>query len=205
MWHPGQTESISIGNCNSVATQAEIKTMEEEFPEVSFWQSPGFWCHYWFNPAPSEDCRPYQTKWGRTYWLQIRGDNEFITICRLFYRGNIVGYANLAGDQEQGYLTLCDIRVSEQHSRQGLGTALLHEVFLLAMRRSFPQIQGKIVAKDAAAFPGLLDWYRKHGFVVQSIASDPQPDGTNRNETNEVAAIIKVLGNEAPSEAVTVF
>ena len=137
--------------------------------------------------------------------MQTRGENEFITICRFFYRGNIVGYVNLAGDQEQGYLHLCDIRVSDQHSRQGLGTALLQEVFLLAIRRNFPQIQGKIVAKDAAAFPGLLNWYRKHGFAVHAVASDPQPCGTNRKGTNEVAAIIKLFSNEAPPETITAF
>ncbi len=162
--------------------------MEEEFPQVSFWQAPGFWCYYRLNQAPSTDCRSYQTKRGRTYWLQLRGENEFITVCRLFYRGSMVGYVNLAGDNEQGYLHLCDIRIADRHSSQGLGTMLLQEVSLLAMRRGLPQIQGKVVAKDVAAFPGLLDWYRKHGFVVYSIASTARPGGTN-----EVALITRIL------------
>jgi GNAT superfamily N-acetyltransferase len=55
---------------------------------------------------------------------------------------------------------------------RGLGTALLQFVEDRARHQSVKRISGKVVQKDYAAWPELLNFYAKNGFVVIPRSDD---------------------------------
>lgn len=48
----------------------------------------------------------------------------------------------------------------------GIGTALLRLIVRNARSSGFSEIRGKIARHDLEAFPGLIDWYVRQGFLA---------------------------------------
>jgi hypothetical protein len=98
-----------------------------------------------------------------------------------------IGYARCVPKGER--LTLGDIHVEEEIPRRwpilhnllhffvgkrcpwrtrrlGIGNQLLTRLLQKADASGFQEICGSIMPADIQAWPGLLDWYRRHGFVA---------------------------------------
>ncbi|MBS0631408.1 MAG: GNAT family N-acetyltransferase [Verrucomicrobia bacterium] len=52
------------------------------------------------------------------------------------------------------------------YRRRGIGSALLAAVVAHAESEGISQIEGNIVERDHARFPGLPEWYRSRGFAL---------------------------------------
>lgn len=70
------------------------------------------------------------------------------------------------------------------YRNRGLGTALLQFVEERARQRQVKCIIGSVTKKDYAAWPELLNWYAKNGFVVKLMCDE-------QNEHRDVACISK--------------
>ncbi|MBI5425746.1 MAG: hypothetical protein HZA32_16850 [Opitutae bacterium] len=56
------------------------------------------------------------------------------------------------------------------YRRRGLGTALLATVVAYADAERIPCLEGDIVERDRAQFPGLPEWYQARGFTLRRDA-----------------------------------
>ena len=156
------------------------------------WNKPQEWCHrlrFLLNPAPGLEFEAVQDIQGRTYWLK-QGDGGIgeIVVWRLFYRGDLVGEANGLRFADEDNFDVGNLEVDPAHQKRRLGSLLLHRVEAEAQRQGASFVTGRIVAKDAAAFPGLLAWYQKQGYDVQPVEAVPARGGTH-----DVARIKKAV------------
>lgn len=60
-----------------------------------------------------------------------------------------------------------------------MGAVLLACVKAEARRQGTSVVTGRIVAKDAAAFPGLKAWYQAQGYDVQPVEAKLSKRGTH--------------------------
>src|SRR4051794_682856 len=83
--------------------------------------------------------------------------------------GRKIGYAwcERTGDR----LKVADLHVGDAYRRRGIGSELLRRVLRAADAAGILEVWGVVTADDLARWPGLLDWYRRHGFGVA------EPDG----------------------------
>lgn len=154
------------------------------------WNKPQEWRHrlrFRHNPAPGPEFEPVQDARGRTYWL--RQSQSEIVVWRLFYRGDQVGEANGLRFADEASFDVGNLEIDPTHQGRGLGAVLLARVEAEARRQGTSLVTGRIVAKDAAAFPGLLAWYQVRGYDVQAVESKPSKGGTH-----DVAQIRKGVG-----------
>ncbi len=169
----------------------------DQLPEPSVWRTPSawpFWLRHLSNPCPGPEWQPVQDGRGRTYWLRLWQDEQ-AAILNLKYRGRHVAYVNLTG-QEEDQVELCDISVDSTHRRQGLGRLLVRQAIICVRARGATSLCGRIVAKDLAAFPGLVLWYEDLGFVVEAVETPSELGGTNT-----VAVLRLPLRNAQPKSS----
>lgn len=113
-------------------------------------------------------------KHGRHYLLLITEDSGQMILLKLFTRSWLgqnlcVGQVNLAW-QEADRLLLGDIHIELSYRQQGIGTAVLKRIIILAQKRGAAVLEGEVTQGDLGVTPKLLAWYERHGFSVQHLA-----------------------------------
>jgi GNAT superfamily N-acetyltransferase len=168
-----------------------MKREEDEILRTSFWSDPLNWLwhkpqewrhrlRFWHNPAPGPEFEPVQDARGRTYWLrQSQSEIGEIGVWRLFYRGDQVGEANGLRFAGEANFDVGNLEIDPAHQGRSLGAVLLSRVEAEARRQGASLVTGRIVAKDAAAFPGLMAWYQAQGDDVQVVEAKPSRGGTH--------------------------
>ena len=156
------------------------------------WNKPQEWCRqlrFWHNPAPGPDFKPVQDEQGKTYWLR-QTDSQIgsIVVWRLYYRGEQVGEANGLRSVDEEEFDVGNLEVDPVHRGRSLGSVLLRHIEAEARQQGATIITGRVVAKDAAAFPGLLAWYQAQGYAVQAVEAVPSQSGPH-----DVVRISKVV------------
>lgn len=132
--------------------------------------------------------RYLQDHFGRTYRIEFARSREFWTI-RVWDHGLPVAYLyawHVRGERlrVQDFKVADDLQVPMplwQHLLRkllglrprvvsyrcrGIATALLATLVAHAEAEGVPRIEGDIVERDRAQFPGLPDWYRARGFSL---------------------------------------
>ena len=156
------------------------------------WNRLQEWCHqlhFRHNPAPGPDFKPLQDEQGRDYWLK-QTDSQIgeIVVWRLYYRGKQVGEANGLRFADEEEFDIGNLEVDPVHRGRSLGSVLLRHIEAEAWQQGATLITRRVVAKDAAAFPGLLAWYHDQGYAVQAVEAEPL-----KSESHDVALIGKVV------------
>jgi len=171
---------------------------EDDVWRTSFWADPlnwlwnklQEWCNrlrFRHNPAPGPEFEPVQDARGRTYWLrQSQGGAGEIVVWRFFPRGDQVGEASGLRFADEANFDVGNLEIDPAHQGRSLGAVLLARVEAEARRQGASLVTGRIVAKDAAAFPGLMAWYQARGYDVQAVEAEP-----SRGGTHDVAQISK--------------
>lgn len=118
--------------------------------------------------------------------ITLHGDPDMWSLVAEWH-GSRVGYACCLADARQ--LQLRDIRVENRCMRawpylngllhaiglsrkpvdfrgEGLGSRLLERVVVEARARGMHEVCGYVTTSDLEVTPGLLDWYRRHGFEI---------------------------------------
>ncbi len=177
---------------------------DDDFWEPSFrsdplswlWNRPQKWYYqlrFSLNPAPGPEFEAVQDAKGRTYWLkQPQDPASTIRVWRLYYRGEQAGEAQglrLADeDNFDDDFVVGNLEVDPAHQNRRLGSLLLCRIEAEARQQGASFVTGRIVAKDLAAFPGLLTWYQAQGYDVQPVEAQPLRGGTH-----DVARIKKAI------------
>jgi GNAT superfamily N-acetyltransferase len=91
-------------------------------------------------------------------------------------------------------LQIADLQVNEEYRRHGIGTKLLHLVLTTADEAGIEEIWGGITKDDLARWPGLIDWYKRNGFVVS------EPDVDIRQPQFERKVVRREGANQQHSE-----
>jgi len=145
---------------------------------------PGRW-HYrrrWrHNPQPETGDQPLSDKQGRPYWLRV-AEGDSLTVLKIFYCGEQIGYVNLVWFQDEEWLDLSDIALNKDHRARGLGTQLIMRIEEMGRQQGAQKIKGRVTASDIKVFPGLLDWYQKQGYTVKSASADDPKNTVARIE-----------------------
>jgi GNAT superfamily N-acetyltransferase len=125
--------------------------------------------------------------YGKEYTLTLDEIDNTLSL-HLYRRDEQIGRANCVVNVSTNRVLIGDIVIDEDkklngldlieamlkkepknYRRRGLGSKLLQVIFEYAQRLGAVEICGNIVQKDLAANPGLLHWYRKHGFEVTNV------------------------------------
>ncbi|MEP0880611.1 GNAT family N-acetyltransferase [Trichocoleus sp. ST-U3] len=132
-------------------------------------------------------------KQGRQY--QMKGDYDYesgLLVVKLQYQNNEVGRLQCVVDPP-GEMKISDLIISNDddvveiprwrkvfklkprnYRNKGLGTYLLKFALDFARQKGMRRIYGCLTHKDIATTPGLINWYKKHGFELEPPApKDP--------------------------------
>ncbi|MBD1901262.1 GNAT family N-acetyltransferase [Trichocoleus sp. DQ-A3] len=133
-------------------------------------------------------------KQGRQYQMKGDYDDESgLLVVKLQYQNNEVGRLQCVVDPP-GEMKISDLIISNDdddvveiprwrkvfklkprnYRNKGLGTYLLKFALDFARQKGMTHIYGCLTHKDIATTPGLINWYKKHGFELESPApKDP--------------------------------
>ena len=147
----------------------------------------------WDTIEPEEKLERQQRAYTKYLLHDTRGDayemyvdaacplDYFMSVIALGHKGKgkgkLVAMIRLAGlsQEKPDTLVLGDIQITDKTYRhRGLGTTMLRKLFEIARDNGAKYIEGIVVARDIADTPGLLDWYRREGFVVHTNARETQ-------------------------------
>lgn len=122
------------------------------------------------------------------YTLEVVSDNGHLFHAQVFGKRALVGEIKWSMEDSR-ILELTDIvifdqpiilgrrwyerlwpfrRKSRTFRNMGLGTAMLKYVISSAEKNGAEAICGDVTPKDAENTPYLIEWYRKHGFIIRS-------------------------------------
>ncbi|MBD1896201.1 GNAT family N-acetyltransferase [Coleofasciculus sp. FACHB-129] len=133
-------------------------------------------------------------KQGRQYQMKGDYDNESgLLVVKLQYQNQEVGRLQCLLEYPPGEMKIGDLIISDDddvveiprwrkvfklkprnYRNKGLGTYLLKFALDFARQKGMTHIYGCLTHKDIATTPGLINWYKKHGFELESPApKDP--------------------------------